>query len=51
MNEASTGVVTMGQKPLATATVSREVEQCSRFSECQTQLNGKKLCDLLCVVS
>ena len=44
----------MAQKPLPTAAVNRKVDGFSRFSVSDTApdgLNGKKLRDLLCVVS
>ena len=49
--EASTHVATMAQKPLAKAVINRKVNWCRRFSDMAPQgLNGKKFCDLLCVV-
>ena len=50
----STHVAMMSQTPLPTAAINHKVDKCSRFSVSDTvpdKLNGKKLCDLLCVVS
>ena len=53
MIEASIHVATVAQRPLATAAINRKVDWCADYvsDTASDGLNGKKFCDLLCVLS